>query len=245
MLIKNSAFAVCISFLIFFLIAGCSSDEENPITPTPPQTPPDFSLQEITLPQNMLHSTNTLAKQAITTIDEAIDFARCGCTFEAPDEATLEKAEGGEWEYTWSVVDLTKTMQITAVSGRYTWKIFYDGTQTGQEYNNWRYMDAVQSTDLSSGHVTLFKAGTVTTELEWVWYTLENTDYKLIKQYYGDPSYKVEITIKTDNSGKIDKFKRNSSGSMVFDVKYAWTSDGSGSCWTFEDGVQTSFNTWQ
>ena len=245
MFIKKAAFAIFIICLVFLLVAGCSNDEENPITPTPTPKAPVFALKEITLPQHMLSSDDAMAKQAIAMVEEVLDFESCGCLFAAPGDAETIKAESGAWEYKWSAGDLTKTMQITAVSGRDSWKIFYDGSMDGRNYNNWRYMDAVQSSDLSSGHVTIFKAGTVTTELEWVWYTLEYNDYKLIKQFYGESPYKIEITIKPDNSGKIDKFAHNSSGNMVYDVKFAWKVDGTGSYWTFEDGVQTSFGTWQ
>ena len=193
----------------------------------------------------MSSSTDVNAQQAISLVTDALDFESSGFVFAPPNEAEAVKEKSGEWEEKWSSGDLPQTLHIEAVSGRNRWKIFYEGAQGGKTFNNWRFMDAVQRPDLSSGHVTLFKVGTVETEVEWVWYTLEQNEYKIIKQYYGDPPYKIDISIKSDNSGKVDKFAPNSSGSMVYDVKFSWAADGTGSYWTFEDGKQTGFGTWQ
>jgi len=244
MFIKRSALVISGLSLLILIIGGCGSDEENPITPTLPPQPPTFQTKAIDLPQAMLNSSNDMAKQAIAIVEETLQFEPYGCRFEAPADAEAVKEKAGDWEYKWTTNGLTQTLQITSVSGRTTWKIFYDGSDGSQTYNNWRFMDTVQSTDLSSGHITLFKAGTNMTEIEWVWYTLELDVYKLIKQFYGEPPYKIEITVKPDKSGKIDKFTRNSAGNMVYDVKFSWNEDGSGSYWTFEEGVQTSFGTW-
>lgn len=245
MLIKKAIIAAAMASLLLLVIAGCSSNEENPIAPPTTPKAPTFTLKEIIFPQHMLNSTDAHAQQAIALVTDALDFESCGCVFAPPTEAEAVKETSGEWEYKWTTGDLTQTLQISAVSGRNSWKVFYDGSQNGTNFNNWRFMDVVQSTDLSSGHITLFKAGTVETEMEWVWYTLEQNEYKLIKQYYGDPPYKIDISVKKDNSGKIDKFAPNTSGSMVYDVKFSWAADGTGSYWTFEDGKQTGFGTWQ
>ena len=243
MLRKNALYAIFASLLIL-IIAGCSSDEENPITPTPTPSPPEFMLKEITFPQHMLNSTDPMAQQAIATVENAMDFKACGCLFAPPEGAETIKESSGEWEYKWKTGELTQTLQIASVSGRDSWKIFYDGVKDGNSFNNWRFMDAVQSADLSSGHVTLFKPATLIIDMEWVWYTLQLSEYKFIKQYFGDPPYKIDITVKSDQSGKIDVFKPNSSGNMVYDIKFAWKADGSGSYWTFEDGKQTGYGTW-
>ncbi len=242
-MLSKKAGVVIIALSFVLIIAGCSS-EESPITPTTTPKPPEFRLKEITFPQHMLNSTDPMAQQAIAIVTEAMDFETCGCIFVPPEGAETIKESSGEWEYRWKTGDLTQTLQITAVSGRDSWKIFYDGVKDGDSFNNWRFMDAVQSADLSSGHVTLFKPVSLIIEMEWVWYTLQAGEYKFVKQYFGDPPYKIDISVKPDKSGKIDKFKPNSSGNMVYDIKFAWNADGSGSYWTFEDGKQTAYGVW-
>ena len=73
MFIKKAAFAIFIICLVFLLVAGCSNDEENPITPTPTPKAPAFALKEITLPQLMLSSSDAMAKQAIAMVEDSTD----------------------------------------------------------------------------------------------------------------------------------------------------------------------------
>ncbi len=226
------------------LFAACSSEKESPVTPTQPPKPPQFKLKAFDFPDKLVQSTDAMAKQVTAMADQVTNFEGTGCIFDPPQNAQAVKEETGNWEYQWTAEGLTQTLKITAGGGRYTWQLFFTGSKEGIGFDNWRKMDVVQRTDLTNGHVYLYKEGSTQIEVEWVWYTLDNGDYKFVKQTYGEPNSKIEITIKTDRSGRIERFAPNSKGNLVYDLRITWNADGSGAWWTFNDGVQTGYGTW-
>lgn len=235
---------VLAAVLFIFLIGGCSSDEESPVAPTPPPKAPAFELKAIDLPNGLLQSTDAKAKLAVQLIDEVNSFEGTPCVFAAPTGAQAVKEVTGSWEYQWITGSLTQNLKITAAEGRLTWQLFWDGVDQGKSFTNWRKMDAVQRTDESNGHVYLYLEGSQQITMEWVWYTLENGDYTMVKQNHQEPISKIDITIKTDKSGKLERFSKNSKGSLVYDLRITWAADGAGEWWTYTDGVQSDYGKW-
>ena len=230
--------------LMIVLLFACSKNEENPVTPTTPPKAPEFTLKPFAFPQKMLQSADEMAKRALTIADECLVFEGTGCIFAAPQGATAIKEETGQWEYQWVTGGLTQNLKITAGGGRLTWQLFWNGTEGGQSYANWRKMDVVQRSDQTNGHVYVYKPATTQIALEWVWYTLDSGDYKFVKQWYDEPTGKIELTFKEDKSGRLERFAPNSKGNLVYDLRINWNSDGSGAWWTYHDGVQTGYGTW-
>jgi len=222
------------------LLLTCSSDEESPVSPTPKTDPPEFVLKEVTFPEKMQNSSDQMAKETIERIHQTMSFEGTGCVFEAPANSTAVTETTSAWEYQWTEDQVTNSLKITSTADRNMWQIYFDGGS----YSNWRYMDAVQRSDRTSGHVHLYRSSTSQIEHEWVWYTLENQEYKFIKQVYSDPNSKVEIAFKSDGSGKLETFLPGSGGSLVYELRVSWDNEGNGSWWTFDDGTQTGSGTW-
>jgi hypothetical protein len=230
------------ALMIVFLFS-CSSDEENPVTPTKPK-PPEFTLKPFDFPAKMVQSADEMAKRAMTLAAECTAFDGTGCIFAAPQNAQANKEESGDWEYQWITGTLTQKLKMTAGSGRLTWQLYLNGSENGINYVNWRSMDAVQRSDQSNGHVYLYRTGTQQISIEWVWYVLETNDYKYVKQLYDDPTEKIEFTIMEDKSGKMERFVPSSKGGLVYDLRITWNADGTGAWWTYNEGVQTGYGTW-
>lgn len=229
---------------VVFLFVSCSSDDESPVAPTKKPQPPTFSLATISIPQKMIESTDTMAQLAIQLINEAQSMEQAIGLLTAPQNAEVVKAETGEWEYKWVVGALTQTLKITSTEGRYTWRMYLDGTEGGINYINWRFLDAAQQSNKSNGHVYLFKLGTQQIESEWVWNTLSNNDYQFTRECHDESCKKTDITIKLDNSGKIERYVKSSTGSSVYDLRISWDVNGNGTWWTYEDGQETGYGTW-
>lgn len=230
--------------LMIVLLSACSSDEENPVAPPTPPKAPEFTLKSFNFPTKMVQSADEMAKKAMTLAAECTSFEGTGCIFAAPQNAQAIKEESGDWEYQWVTSTLTQKLKMTAGSGRLTWQLYLNGADDGVSYVNWRRMDVVQRTDQSNGHVYLYKAGTQQISLEWVWYTLETKDYKFVKQWYEEPTGKIEFTIKEDKSGRMERFAPSSKGSLVYDLRITWNADGTGAWWIYSEGVQTGYGTW-
>ncbi len=241
MLFKKIIFAF---ILLSFLFTSCSEDEEAPVGPSPSTEPPEFALREVTFPDAMKQSTNEKAQMAISTTADAMSFKDSDVVLQVPEGAQAVKKTSGNWEYEWQEGNLTKSLKIITSTGRVTWQMYYDGNADGNNFSNWRCMDAVQSSDRTSGHVHLFIPGGQQIGTEWVWYTLANNDYKFIQQTYQESCTKLDIVSKPDKSGKLERFFKNSQGNLVYDLRISWNADGSGAWWTFEDGQQSDYGTW-
>ncbi|MBN1559349.1 hypothetical protein JW998_03820 [candidate division KSB1 bacterium] len=231
--------------LVLFIFAGCSSDEENPIAPTPKSNPPKFNLQEIAFPQKMVNSTDEMAQRAISLVDDAMSFEGTGCVFDPPEGAEVLAETQTAWEYSWQDAGLTKRLAIILISEQHKWQQFFTGTADGKTYDNWRYMDAAQKTDQSMGHVYLYKAVTTQIGQEWSWHTLDNGNYIFKVQNYGESPAKIEITFEPGNAGKIESYKAGTTGALVYDLVITWNANGSGSWRTYQNGAPVDNGTWE
>jgi len=229
-----------------FLIIGCSSDEENPVTPTEKAPdPPEFQMQEITVPDNMMNSGDAKAQLAISLIEAARSFEGTGCTFEAPSAATVLTESKSAWEYSWVDGSLTHRLAITSLASinQQKWQLYYTGSKDGVTLEDWRFMDAGQTTDLSSGHVYVYKLNTKQIIQEWTWRTDRGT-YTLEKYDHGESTSKIEIIIKADGSGKVERFVPSTTGSMLHDLLVNWTASGTGNWWVYENGMTKESGSW-
>ncbi len=235
--------ALCMGLFLFF---GCSSDEEGPVKPTekaPP--PPDFELREITVPDKLANSGDAKAQLAMNLVDQAMSFEGTGCVFAAPEGATVLAESKAAWEYSWVEGALTKRLAITSLSSinQRKWQLYFSGSTDGASLEDWRFMDAGQTTDLGSGHVYVYKTNTKQIILEWTWRTNQG-QYTLEKYDHSDPRSKIEIILRADGSGKVERFTLSTSGSLMHDLLINWAADGSGTWWTYENGMTKETGSW-
>jgi hypothetical protein len=230
--------------IIAIVLAGCSSDEENPVKPKPKSDPPEFLLREISVPTTMQNNADAKAKEALALIDEAMSFAGSGCVFLPPDGATALVESNTAWEYSWDEGGLTKRLKIDLYTGQRKWQLFLSGSAEGVSYDNWRFMDAGQKTDLTIGHVYLYEHGSSQPMEEWSWHTLGTQDYVLQRQLFVDPIGKIVVTIRPDKSGKIEKYVAGSTSGLVYDKLFTWDASGSGTWRTYNDGQPVDNGSW-
>jgi hypothetical protein len=235
--------AVCLGLFLFF---ACSSDEEGPVKPSekaPP--PPDFELREITVPDKMANSGDAKAQLALSLIDESTSFEGTGCVFKAPDGATVLAESKAAWEYSWVDGALTKRLAITSLSSinQRKWQLYYTGSKDGATFEDWRFMDAGQTLDLGSGHVYVYKTNTKQIIMEWTWRT-DSDKFTFEKYDHSEPRTKIEIIVRNNGSGKVERFSLSTTGSMMHDLLVNWTADGSGTWWTYDNGMSTNSGSW-
>ncbi len=243
---KKQLWVVFLLSALLFLIIGCSKDEENPVAPAPKTDPPEFQLNDVTLPSKMVNSSDEKAKQAISLMDEAMSFEGTGCVFNAPDGATVLSEGMSAWEYSWKEGNLTKRLAITSLSSinQRKWQLYYTGSADGVTYSDdWRFMDAGQTIDQSGGHVYIYKANTKQIIQEWTWRT-EKGVYTFEKSNYADPKMSVEIVVRADNSGKVERFVPSTTGSMMHDLLINWNASGDGTWWVYQNGMTTGDGSW-
>jgi len=140
---------------------------------------------------------------------------------------------------------LTKRLAITSLSSinQRKWQLYFTGSKDGATFEDWRFMDAGQTNDLSSGHVYVYKTNTRQIMLEWTWRTNQG-QYTLEQYDHSDPRLKMEIILRADGSGKVERFALSSSGSLMHDLLVNWSSDGSGTWWTYENGMTKETGAW-
>jgi len=229
-----------------FLLVACSSDEENPVTPAEQAPdPPEFQMQEMTVPESMMNSGDAKAQLALSLIEEAQSFDGTGCVFEAPSGATVLTESKSAWEYSWVDGSVTKRLAITSLMSidQQKWQLYYTGSKDGVTLDEWRFMDAGQTTDMGSGHVYVYKLNTKQISLEWTWRTDKGT-YTLEKYDHGDSMSKIEIISRPDGSGKVERFTPSTTGSMLHDLLVNWTASGAGTWWVYENGMTKESGSW-
>lgn len=235
--------AICMGL---FFIVGCSSDEEGPVTPTEKAPdPPEFQMKELSVPDHMMNSGDAKAQLAVSIIEAAQSFVGTGCVFAPPEGATVLTESKSAWEYSWAEGAVTKRLAITALTSinQHKWQVYYTGTKDGVALDNWRFMDAGQTTDLSSGHVYVYKLNTKQIIQEWTWRTDANS-FTLERYEHAEPRSKIEIDIKTDHSGKVERFVPSTTGSMMHDLLINWKADGTGNWWVYENGMTKGSGSW-
>ncbi len=235
-----------IFLFITFIGLRCSSDDTNPISSTDPPANPTFQFNKITVPGQMLQSTNPYAIQAIDYITHCQNFNERGCFFDPSPNAqktVTTTNEGTVWQYVWRQGDLDFEMKIQNTRDRYAWSIFLDGEDGNVTYNNWKFMEAVQLHDQSSGHIYRYKTNTQEMRYEWVWNTMEDGAYRLNLRTFDNPATVDQIVGYPDQSGIISHFE-HVNGSFYLAFKAIWQSDGSGSWWTFDQTILTGNGDW-
>ena len=243
---KQLCFFVLMCAVLLFVV-GCSEDEESPVKPTPKTEPPEFQLRDITFPDKMKNSTDEKAQLAMTVIQGAMSFEGTGCIFAPPSGAEVLAETQTAWEYSWQEGNLTKRLAITSLTSinQRKWQIYYTGSADGITYeDNWRFMDAGQTTDLGGGHVYVYKPNTKQIINEWTWRT-ESGKYTFETYDYSTPKLNIEIIINSNKSGKVERFVPSATGVMMHDLLISWDKNGNGSWWTYESGVTTGSGTWE
>lgn len=232
--------------LVAFLGLNCSSDDNNPINSTDPPEHPAFTFNKITVPDQMIQTSDPHVVQALDYITHCQNFNARGCFFDPSPNAQKDvntTNESTKWQYRWRHGALDFEMEIRSQRDRYTWTIYLDGEDGGVTYNNWKFMEAVQLKDQSSGHIYRYKTNTQEMRFEWTWNTMTNNAYRLNQRNFEEPLTVDQITSNADQSGEIYHYER-ANDAFYLAFKAIWHSDGSGSWWTYDENSMTDSGSW-
>ncbi|MGC8594563.1 MAG: hypothetical protein ACP5US_00665 [Candidatus Kryptoniota bacterium] len=164
----------------------------------------------------------------------------------APYFANNPQQSGSTW--TWTVTEppsLTATFTAAQQSdGSFVWKLVLNGKSSSDTvtYNNWIALQGTSSADGKSGDWKVYKPNTTNLSGEFIWSTDNTGKLTGTMRSYSDTGTLDEyITIvnNPDGSGEIDEYNGNA---LVF--KAVWTSSGSGTWWTYNNGTLTGTGTW-
>lgn len=237
--------AFCLIALVIF--AACSSNEDNPVTTPLTSNPPIFSIQSVTAPSKMLTSSNKMAKEAVTLLNNCGNFEACGCCF-SPDEnaqdLTIVSDNPYHWKYTWAEGTIAPTLIITTDANQDKWDLYLSGYDNQTTFNNWKKMAAVQSKDYKTGHVSIYKPNTATLIIDWIWNTKENGEFQLTKTCHEAGEYKLIVTVTATESVDLTKYELNANNQFAKSIKYTWDKDGKGQWWTYENNAESGSGSW-
>jgi hypothetical protein len=220
------------------IASGCSksSSPSSPPTTTTP-TPPSITFK----------GPNTNSSDTYAQMVKSMAASFTGLTsLYSPYFATNPKQNGSTW--TWTVTEppsLTATFTATKQSdGSFVWKLVLNGKSSSDSttYNNWTALQGTSSADGKNGDWKVYQTNTTILAGEFIWST-DNAG-KLtgtLRSYSetGTLSGSIAIINNSDGSGEIDEYDGNA---LVF--KAVWTSSGSGTWWSYNNGTQTGTGTW-
>lgn len=232
---KSSKFIFWLFIILALLLltSGCSSDDDSVTEPkTSEKNPPEFSMKKLQLPSNMLVSTDEKVVLVKSFVQNKQDLSDFGCVFCPPENATKEILPN-TWKYSWVEENLTKILSITEFKDRNLWQLYYYGTKDGFDFDNYKFMDAIQFNDQSSGHVFIFEEPTTQMKYEWNWLTVDQK-YTLQWSDYCDENCKVLFSMNEDNSGEFQKLERIEN-TFILKLKVQWNNDGTGNWWEYEN----------
>jgi len=232
--------------LIILLFPGCESDDNGTSSSSKTPAPPTFSLKSMQLPAYLEASSNQDAQELKECIANAQNLEFYGCCFDAPAaEQNVEKSyTEPEWTLEWEENGLQKQLKITDQNERVSWEMYLTGTFKNTSVTDWLRMEAIQRKDRSNGHATLYKTGTSSINYEWIWYSFETGEYKLIRNCFHEEQTKIIITLQADHSGTVEIQGLNSKGVLEVKTRYIWYVNGKGEWWTYEDAAQTNHGVW-
>jgi len=231
--------------LIFLIIlSGCSkNDENNPVTPKT-EEPAKLELKEITVPEHLKQVQDQHAQIALGYIQMANGLTNYAAFFTPPSGAKhLPKSNSVEDEWTWTEDNLTVTLVYSEGESTISWKVILTGLYEGFTATNWTFMEAEQSKDGNSGHLTIYKPVTTTIAVNWEWNNNSNGSSSFIFTNF-ESSMKMQIDVNADDSGILKVFTANDS-QFILSYKIIWTAAGSGEWWEYDTtGTQTDHGTW-
>lgn len=233
------------SLLFVALVFFACSDSSNPAKTNDPDSP-IFSTKTITLPIGLTNSSNEDAKELVDFIDDLSNFDQAGCCFACPKDATDRESSYCElcWEYQWACDNsLNLELKITSGTDRNTWQLYYNGSMDGATFNHWKRMDAVQTFDQSSGHVNLFIENSVNSEVEWIWYHLEDESYRFDRTIMIPEKIKMSLKFNKDSSGEFEVYTIDN-GQLRKTMRYIWYVNGKGEWWQYENDKQIDHGIW-
>lgn len=237
---------VILFFTLLFLIilSSCSkTDENNPVAPKNNE-PAKLELKEITVPSHLTQVQDQYAQMAAGYIQMINSLTNYAAFFTPPKGAKhITKANGIQDEWTWTENSLTVTLDYSEGESSISWKVILTGLYEGFNVTNWTFMEAEQSKDGNSGHLTIYEPVTTNVAINWEWSKNASGNASFIYTDFKS-SMKLQIDVDKDNSGVLQILK-GAEGQFVLEYKINWTATGSGEWWEYDaTGNITNHGTW-
>lgn len=237
---------IILMFTLIFLtiLSGCSkNDESNPVAPKTKE-PAKLQLKEITVPTHLTQVQDQHAQMVSSYIQMANGLTNYAAFFTPPSGAKhLPKGYSTEDEWTWTEDNLTVTLVYNEGESNISWKVILTGLYEGFTATNWTSMEAEQSKDGNSGHLTIYEPVTTTVAVDWEWNNNSNGNASFIFTDF-ESFMKMQIDVNSDNSGMLQVFQ-SSDNQFILQYKISWTATGSGEWWEYDaTGNITDHGTW-
>ena len=226
---------VIIFFTLLFLIilSSCSkTDEDNPVAPKKNE-PAKLELKEITVPPHLTQVQDEHAQMAASYIQMANSLTNYAAFFTPPNGAKhISKANGIQDEWTWTEENLTITLVYSEGESSNYWKVILTGFYEGFTATNWTFMEAEQSKDGNTGHLTIYEPVTTNVAVNFEWSNNAGGNESFIYTDFKS-SMKMQIDVGKNNSGVLQLFQ-GVEGQFVLEYKINWTATGSGEWWEYD-----------
>lgn len=213
------------------LIAGCGSDEKNPITPkqsTPPEIPQVIAPE---LPSNTPSSVKMMAGSSGNYYS-----GRFGIFNRFQGRKGVWQDSTWTWSDTFDSITVTLQSQVND-DGSTEWKMILNGSDDGVVYDNWVAIEGQVSADKKSGYWIFYEEGSQTPASTWNWTLDDSGNRTTVVQ--ADETKIVHVN-NSDGSGSVRIYDNEQ---LLFEAE--WKADRSG-WWKIydDDGSLVREGTW-
>ncbi len=234
---KRNVFMPFLILGLSLFMFNCSSNENNPVTPNEKPEPQQPAVQQVELPQSVTNSSDSHAAQAVMWAGMVNSFSAYSSYFSPPQgtKSLLKTNDDGSWTYTWTVDSLVITLLYEQNAESISWKVTLNGSDSQSEtvYVNWTMLEASQTTDGSSGTITMYDDNStdIIFTLTWSKDSDGTENYEYINP--ADGGGKIVFTVHPENSGDVQMYN-HLDGQYIVWMKVAWTASG-GEWWEYDE----------
>ena len=226
----NKITLMVVLIISMFFVLSCSEDE-NPVTPEAKKEAKELNIKEITIPEALKQSSDPHAQMCAGYIALANGLKGYASMYRPPEETSMAKLTyvDDNWTRTWTMDQLTVTMNYFENDATFGWEILLTGTDNQFTYSNWLSMKAEQKIDNSFGTLVIYKPVTDQVEFQWQWSETQTQNTFTMETYddNGNLRNKIEVVSNTDNSGEVT-FYGSANGTFAKQTRITWTSTGTG-----------------
>ena len=165
----NMFLLLTILIALIVLASACSNNKNNNPTGPNNSTALPYPLRIDAPEQGMLYSGDTLAGRTSVYLSIAIVYSGLfNPPANSPDTNFITNGIDTTIT-TWQTDQLTMQLIYSQQLETNDWRVIYNGSQSGQVYSNWIFIDAEQSKEGGIGWMNQYRDTSVEIEYRWSW----------------------------------------------------------------------------
>jgi hypothetical protein len=232
-------------------LAGCS-DNNNPAGPGDGgngDQPPEFTLQQVSVPDAMRQSNDPYAIVTVSYVGLANSFSSWFGYFTPPSSAKIARPTGTQdgppWVYTYSQGGVSVTLTIDEEGDHYTWDVVANGNDGETTYDNFHYLHGERAMDESNGSIVLNDPESLSTAAEWEWSLSSSNVYSFLMTAYDvTEDLQIDLVANPDQSGQLE-YRTGTNNEYVPEFGSQWQSSGAGTWQEYSDGEVVDSGSWE